>query len=209
MTTLIKQRYFWLILGLVLGILAFILFRAAAAKNPYTHYHANFAVYIDGQAEKFDGPGYYEEVTACSVHNADDLKSRAHMHANVNHTVHVHDTGVSWGDFFNNIGYTVGSTVLSDGVRTYLDGQDSKHLSFMLNGKPVSNLADTVIKSEDVLLINFGDDSDQALQQHFAEIPRDAHHYNVTKDPAACSGGEVFDWKARLKAAIGSDMVMH
>lgn len=197
------SRLAWLVAGIILGIVLFVAVRTATAKNPYTHYHANFAIYINGQAEKFEGPGFYEEVAACNVHNADDLKSRVHMHDNVAHAVHVHDTGVSWGDFFSNIGYTVGSSVLSDGSNTFVNGQDSKKLSYLLNGKPVSDISSTVIKSEDVLLIDYGDDTDQQMQKHFESIPRDAHHLNVTKDPSACSGNSNFDLKARLKQALG------
>src|SRR3982751_3379808 len=80
-----KKPWLWLVVGLVVGILGFIVYRAAVAKDTDVHYHANFALYINGQQDKFEGPGFYEEVAACNVHNADDLASRAHMHANINH----------------------------------------------------------------------------------------------------------------------------
>jgi len=198
-----------LLLGVLVGIAGFIVYRAAVAKSPFVHYHANFGVFINGEQQKFAGPGYYEEVTTCNVHNADDVKSRAHMHDNINHVVHVHDHGVTWGDFFNNIGYTVGDKVISDGSNVYVDGQDGNALTFMLNGQRVTTVADLVIKSEDVLLVNYGADNDQALQQHYAAIPKDAHHYNVTADPAACSGGDKFDMKARLKEALGLQLTAH
>src|SRR5579885_3401153 len=75
----------WLVIGVVVGVVGFIGVRMALTKNPYVHYHANFAVWINGQQDTFDGPGFYEEVTACNVNNGNDVKSRVHMHDNVNH----------------------------------------------------------------------------------------------------------------------------
>jgi len=195
--------WYWLIVGIVVGMVGFMVFRMARAKSPFVHYHANFAVYINGQHQTFQGPGYYEEVTACNLHNANDVKSRVHMHDNINHVIHVHANGVTWSDFFNNIGYTLGDNVLSDGSSVYTDGQNGAHLTFILNGQPVTSIADTVIKSEDALLINYGTDSDQVILQRYQAIPKDAHYFNTHADPAACSGSDKFDWKARLKDAVG------
>ncbi len=173
------------------------------AKNPNLHYHANFAVYINGKQDTFEGPGYFEEVSACMDHGHSDVKGRAHMHDNLNHTIHVHDDDVTWGDFFANLGYSLGDNVISDGRNVYVNSQDGKHLIFLLNGQKVSSIANVVIKSEDVLLINYGDASAEAQKQNYDSIPKDAHRYNVAKDPAACSGSQTFDLKARLKDALG------
>jgi hypothetical protein len=76
-------------------------------------------------------------------------------------------------------------------------------LTFILNGQPVPHIANRIIKSEDVLLINYGKDDNQTLQSRYAAIPKTAHHYNVTKDPAACQGGEELTPLNRLKQAVG------
>src|ERR1700752_157532 len=44
------------------------------------HYHANFAVYINGQREEFKEFFYFEEIAACSDAYADNPKGRVHMH---------------------------------------------------------------------------------------------------------------------------------
>lgn len=192
----------WLLLFL-LGAVVMVAFRYVMIKDTSVHYHANFGVYVNGQQDQFQGPGYYEEVTACNVHNHDDLASRTHMHENVNHVIHVHDHSVSWGDFFANLGYTFGDTVLVTEKGTYVDGQDGNKLTFTLNGQPVTHIANTIIKSEDVLLINYGKDDAKTLQSRYEAIPKDAHHYNITKDPAACQGGEGLTPLNRLKQALG------
>ncbi len=192
----------WILLILT-GALLMVAIRYATIKDTSVHYHANFGLYVNGQQDQFEGPGYYEEVTACNTHNHEDVSSRTHMHENVNHVIHVHDHSVTWGDFFANLGYTLGDTVLVTEKGTYVDGQDGNKLTFTINGQPATHIANTVIKSEDVLLINYGQDDVKALQTRYDAIPKDAHHYNVTKDPAACQGGEGLTPLNRLKQALG------
>lgn len=195
----------WLIalLLIVLGAFIMVAVRYATIKDTSVHYHANFSLYVDGQQDTFQGPGYYEEVAACNTHNHDDLASRTHMHDSVNTVIHVHDHSVSWSDFFNNIGYTLGDKVIVTEKGVYVDGENGKTLSFILNGKPVTSVANKVIESEDVLLINYGSDDLQTLQQRYDAIPKDAHKYNVTKDPSACQGGHTLTPLNRLKQAVG------
>ena len=39
-----------------------------AVPRPYmVHWHANFAVYMDGKQRDFSGPSYMEEVSRCNV----------------------------------------------------------------------------------------------------------------------------------------------
>lgn len=192
----------WILLILI-GALLMVAIRYATIKDTSVHYHANFGLYVNGQQDQLQGPGYYEEVTACNVHDHEDVASRTHMHENVNHVIHVHDHSVTWADFFANLGYTLGDTVLVTEKGTYVNGQDGNKLSFTLNGQPVTSIANKVIKSEDVLLINYGNDDTKTLQQRYDAIPKDAHKYNVTKDPAACQGGEDLTPFNRLKQALG------
>jgi hypothetical protein len=200
---LCANRWAWLAGGVLVGMITFIAYRAAIAKDTSVHYHANFAVYVNGKQEKFEGPGFYEEVAACNTHDHDDVKSHAHMHGNVNHAVHVHASGITWGDFFANLGYTLGDTVLSDGKNVYSETPDGQKLHFILNGKHIDTIANQIIKSEDVLLIEHGQENDLAMQEHHNAIPKDAHQLNVTKDPSACSGGQPFNMQSRLKEALG------
>lgn len=186
-----------------LGALLVVFFRYFTIKDTSVHYHANFELYVNGQQDQLNGPGYYQEVTACNAHDHGSVKSRTHMHDNVNHTVHVHDHSVTWGNFFANLGYTLGDTVVVTEKGTYVDGQDGNKLSFILNDQPVTRVSNTIIKSEDVLLINYGKDDAKTLQTRYEAIPKDAKTYNVTKDPAACQGGNELTPLNRLKQALG------
>jgi hypothetical protein len=182
--------------------LGLIVVRAVAYKPVETHYHANFALYINGQKDEFKSFTFYEEIQACSDHNADNVKGHAHMHDQNNHLIHIHAAGVTWGDFFANLGYGLtDKAVVTDGGM-FASSENNK-LTFTLNGQPVSAIANNVIHSEDVLLINYGNDNNQTLQNRYNEITRDAYQANTTKDPATCSGSHEVTFMERLRHAIG------
>ena len=202
-----KKRLFsswWLSLfiGVIIGAGVLVAARFATFKSDEVHYHANFALYVNGKQDEFKNPTFYEEVQTCDVHDKNDVHGRAHMHNQNGHLVHVHANAVTWGQFFANLGYTLGNSVIKTDGGVYVDSQGGK-LTFILNGSKETDIANRVIKSEDVLLIDYGNDSDNTLQQRYKDIPRDAHQANVKADPAACSGPEKTNFSTRLKHAIG------
>lgn len=195
--------------GLLVAFIATTAVRYALIQHKEVHYHANFSLYINGQEDQFKSFTFYEEVAACDVHAIDDVKGRAHMHDQNGHMVHVHAHAVTWGAFFANLGYTLGDNLIKTDNGVYVSGDDGNKLTFLLNGQPVDTISNQLIKSEDVLLINYGKDSDATLKQRYDAIPRDAHKANVTKDPAACSGDEGMKFSQRLKQALGAQPEEH
>lgn len=194
---------FVLVGGLLAGALLLVAIRFVTLKPPEAvHYHANFALYVNGERDEFKGPGYYEEVSACSAEHQDNPKSRTHMHDNVNHIVHVHDNAVTWGQFFANFGYTLGDKVLKTNDGVFVDSKGGK-LNFILNGKETDFIANRVIGDEDVLLISFGQNKPTQLKALYGTVETDAGEYNAAQDPAACAGDEEFTFSDRLKQAIG------
>ncbi len=193
----------------LLGAFLLAALRFATIQSDDVHYHANFALYVNDQRDQFKDFTFYEEVAACSVHDPDDVKTRVHMHNQNPGLVHIHAHGVTWGQFFANLGYTLGDKVVATESGVFTDGQDGNKLSFVLNGQPVQTVEDRVIKSEDKLLINYGKDGDQAIQEHYKNVPNDAHKANSTADPATCSGGSHLTTTDRLKAALGFPSSAH
>lgn len=173
--------------GVILTALAFFGVRYLTAKSEAVHYHANFALYVNGVQDKFDGPGYYEEVTACGAENKNNPKERVHMHGQVNHVVHVHANAVTWGQFFANLGYTLGDKAVTTGQGTFVDGAGG-NLTFWLNGKKVDSVANRPIGDTDALLVNFGDQGGATLAKEYNAIPKDAAKEDAGKDPASCGG---------------------
>lgn len=187
----------------LLGALTVVAIRFATIKDTSVHYHADFALYINGQKDEFKSFTFYEEVQSCSADDLNNVKARAHMHDNTAGLVHVHDAGVTWGQFFNNLGYTVGDQLVETDAGVFTDGQDAKKLTYILNGQEVDAIANRVIGNTDKLLINYGQEDLDAVQKNFASMPVQANEANTQNDPAACSGSHGLTFADRLKQAIG------
>lgn len=196
-----KTRFLWLILGLLVGALVILAIRFFTYKPERVHYHANFAVYINGQREQFQGPRYYEETeeTMCASNNAhsENPSSRAHLHDNVNDVVHIEDHLVTWGNFFENLGWVVSPQVIASLSQVMPADSDHK-ISFILNGKPVKDITSRVIQDQDRLLVDYGNTASQDLQKEFSTVATTAHHYDVTPDPTGCAGAAPTTFHDRL-----------
>lgn len=178
------------IIGLVIGIAIILVVRFATYSAPeQPHYHANFAVYIDGTREPFKGRGYYEETAAemCSLQQVETPKQRAHMHDNVGDVVHVEDHLVTWGNFMQNLGWGLGNDYLKTKDTMHVNGDTGK-LSFILNGQKVDSISDQIIQDKDKLLISYGTADSAQLQEQYKSVTNTAVTYDNSKDPASCGG---------------------
>ena len=187
----LRAKWVLFVVGLLLGALVILAIRFATYNVQQTHYHANFAVYINGQREQFKGPQYYEEVAACSASGPIQPAQRAHMHNNINSVIHVHDDGVTWQQFLNNLGWTLGPNFIQDNQQNMHVEDSTNKLNIILNGQNLTDLTsitNQVIHDRDRLLISFGDISNNALQKEYSSVPNTAKHYDESKDPASCAG---------------------
>jgi hypothetical protein len=198
-TAFTKKKWFIFVAGLLLGALIILGIRIATYEpEKKIHYHANFAVYINGQREQFKNPTLYEETTMCTNENEEDESSdnpneRAHMHDNVNNVVHVEDSAVTWGQFFENLGWSLGTTTLVTDKGTVYREQGSDKLNIIINGQDYTDLGgitNHVIKDEDRLLLSYGDENIQTVMDQYKAIPSTARKYDTTPDPKSCSGQE-------------------
>lgn len=195
----IKTRWLHFIFGLLIGAIIIIAIRFAAYKPvDNVHYHANFAVYINGQREQFKDPFYYEEVeTMCTAARNITPHERAHMHDEINDVVHVEDHAVTWGQFFQNIGWDINPWFVK--TTTQLLSADAQHpVTFILNGKAMPTVVNTVINDKDKLLVDYGDGSQDTLQKEYKSIASTAAHYDSVKDPASCSGSKGVTFRDRI-----------
>lgn len=163
------------------------------------HYHANFAVYINGQREQFKNFTYYVDIEgSCTLEKQMTPRERAHMHGNVNDVVHIEDQTVTWGQFFQNIGWVVDPMVIRTPDQILLE-TDLGKINFLLNGKHVENIVNRVVNDKDRLLVDYGTNSDQVLQQEYESIATTASKYDTIQDPADCSGHKESTWQDRMK----------
>ncbi len=192
-----------LISGILIGALAVLAIRFFIYNPPHTHYHANFAVYINGKREEFKDPSYYQEVAACSTSNNITLpQARAHMHDADNSVIHVHDHAVTWGQFFNNLGWNIGDNFIQTQSGTMHQNNGNSILHIYINNQDytgLTSIANTVIKDKDRLLVSYGNIDNATLQKESKAVSYSAAKYDAGKDPASCSSNEAITAKDRLK----------
>jgi len=197
-----KKLIIVLLVGVLVGSIAVIAIRAALYRPLSVHYHANYGLFIDGKQDTFDSFTHYEEVQACRGENTNDPKERGHMHQPNNHVVHVHASAVTWSDLFSSIGYGLSDKAVTTTDKVYVDGQDNKTLTFILNGQTVKTIANKVIGDKDMLLISYGTDDSTTLKTQYDSVPKDAEEVDKAADPASCGGTEKVTLSSRLKHAI-------
>jgi hypothetical protein len=199
---LLKKRSVVFGLGLALGLLVLLVIRFATYSPVRVHYHANFALYINGKREEFKDPKYYEEVAVCS--STDSItrpEQRAHMHDNINSVVHVHDHATTWGQFFANLGWFVGPDFIETADGTLYKAHDDQKLNIIIDGQDYTDLqsiTNLVIKDDAHLLVSYGAISSQDLKTEFKTVATTADHYDHAKDPASCAGSEKVTFSVRL-----------
>jgi len=195
-------RWFLVGAGVVLGALIVLAIRFATYSPPnHVHYHANFAVYINGQREQFKDPSYYQEVAICSADAGDNPKARVHMHDEVNDVIHVHDAGVTWGNFFENIGWSLSATSIINKQGAIYTENDQNKLHLILNGQDYTDLgglANTVIRDKDRLLISYGNEGQTTVMAQFKTVAHTAAQVDQQTDPKSCGGQEDSGVSARF-----------
>ncbi|MDP3975466.1 MAG: hypothetical protein Q8P95_00960 [bacterium] len=192
-------------IGFLAGVLAIIAIRFVGMDvQKATHFHANFAVFIDGRQRDFSSDRYMQDVQGCKAIGAPVFpEDRTHLHNNVGDVIHVHDEGVTWGHFFANIGYQLGSNYLVDDTDTISRNIGQKSVVYILNGEVVKNPSNQLIKSEDRLLISYGNDpATYVLEHQYPLIAGTAHEHNQHPDPGSCSGDISLGFWDRLKKSL-------
>ena len=193
-------------LGIFLGVLLLAAYRVATYEEKHTHYHANFALYINGKREEFKAPKYYQEVAVCkSGHEVSNPQERAHMHDNKNSLVHVHDHAVTWGQFFDNLGWIIGPDFIVDDNGNMYKADETNEVNIMIDGQDYTNLttiSNMVVKDTSKLLISYGPSDSAELDREFKTIPSTAKEANVSSDPATCASREALPFSEKLKHAF-------
>lgn len=192
----------YLLYGLLLGALLVLGIRFFAYQpEDDTHFHANFAVYINGEREQFKEPRYYEEVKLCSLHDNMTPQARVHMHNQENGVVHIHHDGVTWGQLFENLGWIIGPDFIQTPTRMYT-ADDMNKLNIVLNDDNLTGLStitNQLIGDKDRLLVSYGDAGKTVLDTQYKTVPNNAGIYNTKPDPAGCGGSHTITVGERLK----------
>lgn len=203
MRAITKKQAISLALAFLLGAFWVVAIRFVTVQKKEVHYHANFAVFVNGERLTFDNFVFYEEVQSCGGDEVNKPKIRVHMHDQKNYLLHVHDNGATWGHFFANLGMTAGDTLFKTDKETFVEGMKEVQIRYQLNNEEVQTIANRAISSEDTLLVSIGSSTDEDMKNQYQQINRDAAEYNNKNDPSNCSGGKPFTFKERLEEAVG------
>ena len=201
----LSVKKWFVIVGIFLCgfLLAFTLRFVFASPPALTHYHANFALYVNGVRDEFKDFTFYEEVQACSAVGSADPRTRVHMHNQKNSEVHVHDDAATWGHFFANLNYGLTDKMVQTETGIYVDGADGNKLTFILNGQTVSDIYNRTIADDDTLLISYGSEDAATLKTRYEQIPKTAEELNAGTDPASCTGSKSESFSDRFKRTLG------
>lgn len=191
--------------GALLGVLTFVGVRAMAAPHPHAvHYHANWAIWIDGERVDLSAPRFMEDLAACSAAPGGiSAETRVHMHDGNHDVVHVHHEGATWGHLLANLGWGAGSDwIMRDDGRLHRSDVGAR-LSWILNGMEVFPAHNRVIAPGDRLLLSFGGEPTELLtDERFPTVATDAAEYDATMDPAGCMGHGPEATGSRLRRAF-------
>ncbi len=122
------------------------------------HEHVSILVRIFGDKFDFSGPAF-------------QIKNRwIHFEGGDGNTVHRHSSGVTSGYLFETleIGLTAECFIFPDG-REFCNNEDYS-LKFFINHQPVSNISNYVLNEGDKILISYGDETLEQLDEQLEEL---------------------------------------
>lgn len=194
--------------GFLLGVAALAGFRLARDRGPgTTHYHANFALFVNGQRVDLRAPRFMEDVSKCKADpTQQDAADRVHLHNGDQDVVHVHAPAATWAHLFANLHMALGDRWLVTDQGVLLDGRGGGTLKFVLNGQEVPGAPERTIRSEDRLLVSYGKESfTNVLQSQYPLVNSNAGEFNLRQDPGSCGAQHADSWPARLRRALALD----
>ncbi len=194
------------LVGLLAGVLLLggVRFLAAGADPHDVHYHANWALFLDGERVDFTGDRYMEDVQACTAdEHRIPARGRVHLHGNDMDVVHIHHAGVTWGHFLSNLGWGLGEDWLVTDEGEVIRPDDGKEFTFIVNGWAVNRLDDRIIDPGDRALIYWGEAGpDSVLERYFPEVATNAAEYDMLDDPGGCGGAAPESIGERVRRAF-------
>ena len=122
------------------------------------HIHADFKVYINGQALDFANPEYYMKSSFLHVddnQNKDDASGILHMHA----------TGVPLWIFFESIGMALDTDCFTVDTGEEYCTNTEKSLKFYVNSEENTDFEEYVFTDGDKILISYGDKGEDVSGQ--------------------------------------------
>lgn len=149
----------------------FIVWKTLQVPAEPVHYHANFAVFVDGKQVDFSRPELMH-IAPCTddTHLDTDPAENVHLHDGIGNVVHLHMAGITWKTFFDSIKFD------------YLALTNGKELTVYRNGEMVSPgiLTDIPIGRQDRVLIQIATQS-AFISSEYEKVGTNAAEYDTGK----------------------------
>ena len=138
--------------GIVIGAVALGVARLLALPPAHAiHYHANFAVFVNGQRLALTASRFMEDISKCKADPMQqDPVDRVHLHSGDHDVVHVHAAATSWANLFTNLQMALGNEWMVLPTGEALRPMAGKHLRFVLNGVLVDGIANREIRTQTI-----------------------------------------------------------
>ncbi len=195
------KKIFAASVGILFLFVGFVVFKISKVPTIPVHYHANFAVFIDGVQKDFTKPSLMH-IKPCTNDESEssEPEENVHLHDQVGNVVHLHAAGISWRTFFHSIKFDLNSFT------------NEKELSVYSKGEKVSpGYLDQEIQKQDQVLIHIASESaaakivdDSNLIKESEAVGTSAAEYDAGKGGAEKCGavGSRTLWQ-RFKLAFG------
>ena len=140
-------------------------------SNSEVHIHADFKVYLNGNAHDFSQAKYQS-------FERDGLSESVHLHDINGHVMHIHKNEVSVRDFFSSLGIEFIEKCLTLDAGQKFCNKNGKTLKLFVNGSANTDFERYRIRDLDKILISFGEDMDATIAKQIASISSDSCIYS-------------------------------
>lgn len=135
------------------------------------HIHADFKVYINGEALDFAKPEFY--MKSSFLHVDPNLQHREEE----GNLLHMHAKNVPLWLFFRSIGMRLEQDMLLLPDGSVLNNQNGHTLKLYVNGRGMERLDDYVFQNRDKLLISYGPEKDPHIEKQIQSVTDFAKHH--------------------------------
>lgn len=132
-------------------------------KGEKVHEHADFKVYLNGQAFDFKPPKFQSS-------KENPLDPDAHLHDGNGDVTHKHRKGITLAYFFKSLGMTFDQNCFIDDQGARHCNEGDKKLKLYVNGKSEEKLGDYEFSDLDRILISYGSENDDQVKTQLDSV---------------------------------------
>ena len=134
-------------------------FTATLGEVGSEHSHISLLFFVNGEKLDFSGSEYMLQAPHMHFENGDGT------------TIHKHATGLNIPLFLASIFIRINQNCFMLDITEEFCGNESKKLTFIVNGEALQDIYSYELQDGDKVLINYGDDTDKELQSKFDLVP--------------------------------------